>query len=409
MPELAYDARYITSEPAGIGQLCLELLRGFARMPEGPRLLVLIGQGTALPRSIAEAQHLEFYRVPWAAHGLRDQLLLPGLLRHYGVRLLHGVDCFNPLPLRGINLVVTIHDLIPLTCAGLLRRSKKVRLLPLWKSWLRLQCARAAAVVTVSQHSAGDIARLLRVPQRKIHVIYNPTREWGSIEPVDAFRQRFGLHGRVISYVGRHDPYKNTVGLIRAMAIVRRLYPSPIRLVVTGTLDARYPEAYAEVGRLGLTDTVVFTGYLHEASLGALYKTSDVFVFPSLYEGFGLPPLEAMSFGTPVVSSNRTALPEVLGNAALFADPENPQALAETIARVLTNPELASQLRQAGLQHAAEFPIRRAAEQHLELYRKILAKRDQNEMEPPPCKVTSRAGMISGVGEITHQCRRRVL
>jgi glycosyltransferase involved in cell wall biosynthesis len=374
MLALAYDARYITAEPTGIGQLCLALLEGFARLPECPRLKVLVLHDITLPANIAEAPHLEVYRVPWEPYSLRNQLRLGALLRQCGVRLLHGMDCFNPVLIRGVGLLVTVHDVIPLTCASFLRRSKKARLRRLWQTWLRLQCARAAAVSTVSHHSATDIARFLGVPPQKIHIIHNPVRAWGAIESVATFRRRWGLDGRIISYVGRHDPYKNILGLIRAMAMLRHLYGGPLQLVIAGHLNLRYPEAYEEVYRLGLTDKVVFCGYLNDASLGALYKASDVFVCPSFYEGFGMPPIEAMSFGIPVVASNRTALPEVLGNAALFMDPANPQAMAEMIMRVLCQPCLARQLREAGLQRAATFSRQRAAQQYVDLYRQLLAR-----------------------------------
>src|SRR5262249_18128400 len=148
----------------------------------------------------------------------------------------------------------------------------------LWKAWLNLQCSRAARVVTVSNHSAADIARLLRIDDGKLRVIYNPIRDWTEVEPVRRFRQRFGLGGRVVSYVGRQDPYKNLVPPVRALPRVLRALPEEtLRLVVAGSEDTRYPKARAEAVRLGVQDRVVFTGYLPDDSLGALYQTSDVF------------------------------------------------------------------------------------------------------------------------------------
>src|SRR5439155_18789812 len=117
---------------------------------------------------------------------------------------------------------------------------------------------------------------------------------------------RFGLRGRIISYVGRQEPYKNIVALVQATALVLRTKAGQdVQLVIAGNSDARYPEAWQEVRRWALQNRVRFTGYLPEAALGALYRASAVFVFPSLYEGFGMPPLEAMRFGTPVVAGNR--------------------------------------------------------------------------------------------------------
>lgn len=371
--ELAYDARYLTAEPTGIGRLCGEILQGFAQLTDGPRLQVLIAPETVVPPTLTHASHLEWCLVPWQPYSLRDQFSLAPWLRQRGVRLLHSVDAFHPLWHQGLRGVITIHDTIPFSCAHLPTQSKKTRFRLLWKAWLQWQCARAQAVVTVSQHSAHDIARLLHVPVQKIHVIYNPVRAWGAIEPPAAFRQRLGLTGTVLAYVGRRDPYKNVLGLVRAMALLKHMYPEPVQLVIAGPHDPRYPEAYTEVRRLQLTDTVVFPGYLDDASLGALYHVSDVFVFPSLYEGFGLPPLEAMSCGTPVVASNRTALPEILGDAALLVDPEDPQALAAGILRVLTDPTLAQQLRRAGYARAALFSASQAAAQYAALYERLLA------------------------------------
>lgn len=371
---IAYDARYITAAPTGIGHLCLELLRGFAHLPSRPPLQVLITPETPLPLEITAAPHLQCWTVPWGPYGLRNQLLLPRLLRQHGVRLLHSIDAFQPVWSRGICRLVTIHDLIHFTCPQFLRKSRKRQLFLLWKTWLQWQCASAHVVITVSQHSATDLTRLLHVPPHKIRVVHNPVRQWDSHDTPAAFRQRFGLHKAIIAYVGRHDPYKNLINLIRAMALLTPAYKDTLQLVIAGPLDPRYPEAYAEVHRLGLTDTVVFPGYLDEASLGALYTTSAVFVFPSLYEGFGLPPLEAMSCGTPVVAHHGTALPEVLGDAALFVDARDPQALADGIRRVLTDPLLAQQLSRAGAARAALFSAQRAAEQHLALYEQVLTQ-----------------------------------
>jgi alpha-1,3-rhamnosyl/mannosyltransferase len=284
------------------------------------------------------------------------------------------MDVFNPVAARGVALVVTVHDLIPLTCAKQLKRSKKARLLPLWKAWLKAQAARAATVVAVSRHAAGDIARLLRVPGRKIRVVHNPVRAWGEVEAPASFRRRTGLAGRLLSTAGRQDPYKNVAGLVRAMPTILRRCPD-VRLVVAGPPDPRYPEARQAAARLGLADRVRFAGWLPDADLGALYRASDAFVFPSLYEGFGMPPLEAMRFGTPVVASDRAAIPEALGGAAHYVNPDDPASIADGVVRVLTDDRLASRLREAGPRQADRFSAARAAREYAAVYRAALGKR----------------------------------
>jgi glycosyltransferase involved in cell wall biosynthesis len=228
-------------------------------------------------------------------------------------------------------------------------------------------------VVTVSRHSAADLTDRLGIDQGKIRVIYNPVREWRHWARPGQLREQLGLRGRIISCVGRPEPHKNLVTLVQAMRIiVGQIDDEEIKLVIAGSPDERYPEAQQQAARLGLSERVVFTGYLDDARLGALYQTSDVFVFPSLYEGFGLPPLEAMRFGTPVVAGLRTAPPEVLGTAALAVDTRDPQAIAAGILAVLTNRSLAARLRQAGPCQAAHYSRRRAAEQYRQLYQELL-------------------------------------
>jgi glycosyltransferase involved in cell wall biosynthesis len=372
---LAFDARYITAEASGIGQMGLELLRGLAHLQDGFCLKVLVNDRTHLPADLWDSDNILLCQAPWDPRSLANQVFLPGLLRRLQVKVLHSIDCFQPLAAVGVSGVVNLHDVIPLICRKELARSRKGRWPFAWKSWLRLQCARASRVVTVSNHSAADIVRFLHLDPGKVHVIYNPVREWPTVEPVAELRRRLDLPGRVISTVGRQEPYKNLLTLVRAMRLVSDTLQDPsLRLVVAGSTSALYPEARQEVERLGLTNRIRFTGYLPEASLGALYQVSDLFVFPSLYEGFGLPPVEAMRFGVPVVAGRRAALPEVLGGAAFYVETQSPQHLAGGILEVLTDPALARRLRAAGLHRSARYSHGKAAAQYRRIYQDLLPK-----------------------------------
>jgi glycosyltransferase involved in cell wall biosynthesis len=338
---------------------------------------VLVNPEVELPPEIRKAKHLKRVPAPWDPHGAVNQKNLPPLLKKLGARLLHSLDVFGPIVARNVAHVITIHDLIPITCSDKLQQSKKTRFLPLWKAWLKLQAARASCVVAVSRHAANDVASLLRVPSSKIRVVYNPVREWGRVEAPETFRRRMKIEGRILSCVGRQDPYKNVAVIVRALPEIQRRLREPLKLVIAGPTDPRYLDAKQDVDRYGLSDRVLFTGWLCDADLGALYQASDVFVFPSLYEGFGIPPLEAMRFGTPVVASDRTSIPEVLGDAAILVNPESPSAIAEGVARVLKDPELAARLRAAGPKRAAEFSAERAAKGYLAVYREVLDGRHE--------------------------------
>jgi glycosyltransferase involved in cell wall biosynthesis len=371
--KIAYDARYATAEPTGIGQVCVELLRGLAELPGCPPLTVLVDRTTRLPDDLWAREPLRVCQVPFGPYGPANQFGLPRLLWRRGVRLLHGIDGHNPLVAPGVRLVVNVHDLIPLACAPHAPRSRKARFRRAWRLWLKWQCARAARVVCGSRHAAGDVVRWLGVDPAKVTVIPNPVREWAATEPPERLRRRLGLRGRVVAYVGRQEPYKNVTALVRAVPHLNRLLGDErVQFVLAGRLDDRYPEARAEADRLGLAGQVVFPGYLDEAALGALYRLSAAFVFPSLYEGFGMPPLEAMRFGTPVVAGRHACLPEVLGDAALYTDTTDPLALARAIAAVLQDPDLAGRLRAAGLRQVRQFSRRRAARAYLRLYEDVL-------------------------------------
>jgi glycosyltransferase involved in cell wall biosynthesis len=268
--------------------------------------------------------------------------------------------------------VVTVHDLIPNRCPDMLHRAWKVRLLPLWNLWFRTQCASARAVVTVSDFSRQDLLELVPLPPAKVHRIYNGVQPGKTSLTEADVRRRFGLQGLIVSYIGRHDPYKNIAGLIRAFRQLWQESASGVTLVIGGKIDPRYPEAQQLVASLGLERRVVFTDYLDDATRLALLRASSLFVFASRYEGFGLPPLEAMAEGVPVVASNAASLPEILGHAALFVAPDDVAGLARAMRTILSNPALAQQLSQAGRERAAQFTWQACAAAHLALYESLM-------------------------------------
>jgi glycosyltransferase involved in cell wall biosynthesis len=373
--KIGIDARYLEGNVSGIGHYVLNLLRGIDSANSEFRIVVLVPPGIGLPESLARSKVLDFVEVPGNPRTLREQLLLPGQVRHLGLKLLHSLDAFAPLAAKCLTLV-TVHDLIPLTCRKMLHSSKKSRFAWLWRNWLALQCRRATGVLTISQYSAGEIVKWLKVPSEKVHIVEPPIEPADTVhqETIRAIRERLSLRGAFLLYVGRRDPYKNITGLIEAFAKVRTCYPGPLQLVIVGRTDPRYLEPEEAVRQAGLEGSVVFTGYLDDKEVKALYKLANAFVFPSLCEGFGMPPLEAMGYGTPVVASDRAAIPEAVGGAAILVDAANPNKLAEAIISVLTDPDLAATLRQKGPRRAAEFSFHRQGTRILKVYERLLAE-----------------------------------
>ncbi len=369
------DARPLGPDPSGIGVYTLNLLRGIAAAdpPRPVKVWVRPEVVGRLPPAVTGSGALQLIeragspaspRSLWTAG--RDADVDAG-----GGDVLHVPDVFAPLR-GGPPSVVTLHDVIPLVCKGQLAKSRKQQLAWVWRRWLKVQCRRAAAVATVSDYSADDIARVLGVPRGKITAIHNAVE----VDAASGPPQGDGLvAGRFILNVGLRFPYKNVDGLIRVFARMRDADPAlrDVRLVVVGPHDPRYPQAEQEAQRLGLGDAVRFMGYVDHEKLAMFYAAAAVVAVPSFYEGFGLPLAEAMAAGTPAVCSNRASLPEVAGGAALVVDPDDQAGWADALARVLNDAALAEDLARRGRERAQAFSLATFGAAYLDLYRRVAA------------------------------------
>lgn len=319
---------------------------------------------------------MALYFARWPAYGpaarvMWEQIVQPVVLRQKGVDLAHGLAFVVPL-LSPCPTVVTIFDLSFLRFPDSFRRANRTYL----RTFTPLSTRRAQRVITISQHTKRDVIRLLGVPAEQVDVIHcgvDPAFRPRPIEEVQAFRQRRGLPERFILFVGTLEPRKNVRRLVEAYAQIRDL---GVRLAIVGGKGWLYEDIFASVERLGLRDEVLFAGYVLAEELPLWYNAADLFVFPSLYEGFGLPPLEAMACGTPVISSNAASLPEVIGEAGLMVAPQDVEGLAADMRRVLTDENLRAQLREQGLRQARKFSWEKAARQTVEVYRRILEARE---------------------------------
>jgi glycosyltransferase involved in cell wall biosynthesis len=228
---------------------------------------------------------------------------------------------------------------------------------------LPLYLKSAARVITISHDSARRILDYMPEVAPKLSVVHHGLPPGfapvGDEARLAAVRARYGLPERFLLYVGQIYPHKNVGGILRALALLRDRLPHP--LVMAGRPSLKAERDLRLVERLGLGDRVRSTGWVADEDLPALYSLADAFVFPSLYEGFGIPLLEAMACGCPVVTSTAGACPEVVGKAGLQADPYSPRAIADAIARVLTDPALAAGMRDRGLARAREFTWERTA------------------------------------------------
>jgi glycosyltransferase involved in cell wall biosynthesis len=316
------------------------------------------------------ANHENIAKVVW------EQLTGPAAARKTNVDIFHVPYFAAPL-LSRTPTVITIHDAIPLLLPAY-RADAKVRA---YMSLVARASRNASMVITVSQHAKQDIMRTLKLPTERIRVIYEAAGdEYQPITDVDmlaAARARYGVGERYVFYLGGLDQRKNVLQLVRAFAQVYRDVGDPnLQLLISGDPDKRgalFPDPRPVVTELGMEEHILFR-FVEDQDKPAMYSGTSLFVFPSLYEGFGLDPLEAMSCGAPVVCSNRTSLPEVVGDAALTVDPEDTRALAGAMSNVLTNPGLQADLKQRSLQRAARFNWHTTATETLSVYEEAFAR-----------------------------------
>jgi glycosyltransferase involved in cell wall biosynthesis len=297
-------------------------------------------------------------RIPW------EQLYAPALLGVNGADVFHGVlnvaPLFCPIP-----SLITIHDLAFLSLPQTFRRVNRAYLT--WAT--RVSARRAARILAVSEATKSEIVRLLGVPPEKIVVTYDACDvRFGPPEParLAAFRMRAGLPEQFILFLGTLEPRKNLPTLLEAYAQIAGSTEAP--LIIGGGKGWLYDEIFAKAAALNLRDRIRFVGYIDTADQALWYAAATVFAFPSLYEGFGMPLLEAMACGTPVVTSDRSSMPEVVGDAAITVDPTDPDALGAALLRLLRDHDLRADMRERGLRQARRFSWRETAERTLAAY-----------------------------------------
>jgi glycosyltransferase involved in cell wall biosynthesis len=307
---------------------------------------------------------------------LWDQLFWYPLLKTHRIEVFHslvyGVPLLCPCP-----KILTIHDLTPLIFPDFIKifRHKIVFRFNFFTGKY------ADRIITSSSHSQHDLMRYLQIPERNILVIFDGvTQHYRVIEDsqeIEQTKTRYHIPGKFVLYVGGFDQNKNLTTLVKAfhLLIQSRLLEEPFFLVFVGKLNSTTDGVRETVNNLGLENRVVFTDFVSEDDQIKLYNAAEVFIFPSLYEGFGLPPLEAMACGTPVIASHAASLPEVVGDAAIQVDPHSPEEFCQAMHDVLTNYELRKNLRRKGLERVKQFPWEETARQTLQVYQEFLSQK----------------------------------
>ena len=372
---IGIDGRYIQDNFPGIGRYTYNLARALARVAPDEGFVILHNPALLNTRydlaSLARFPNVELVRVNVPTFSLAEQYRLPFAIRHLPLAIFHSPYYIKPYWLPCLS-VVTIYDVISKLYPQYMP-SSWARLI--FEFATRLALWSAQRVITTSQAARDDLIALYQVAPEKIAVTplaaddrFRPL-DTGAIEPA---RHKYSLPERYVLYLGINKPHKNLVGLVEAWSLVIDHWDLGFGrwpLVIAGHWDPRYPQARRKAAELGLEDNVVFLGEVAEADLPALYSRAGLFVFPSLYEGFGLPVLEAMACGTPVVCSSTSSLPEIVGEAALTFDPLDVEDMATRVEEALGNEALREEMREKGLRQAARFSWERTARETLEVYK----------------------------------------
>jgi len=365
---IAIDARKL--HDYGIGTYVRNLVHCLARFDHDDHYVLL-----CRPDDVEYVKSLGPRFEPLAGrarhYSIGEQLSIPFALSRVQVELFHAPH-YVVSPLTRCPYVVTIHDCIHLRFPQYLPN----RLAPIYaRAVMRTAARNARRVLTVSQASKQDILHYLGIPADKVEVIYNALDTRLATPPtkddIARVRERFQLTSPFILYAGNIKPHKNVDRLIEAYSILRRRGIVGVKLLIIGDEISKYPNLRRLVHRFQLHQHVRFLGFVPEATLSALYRLASVFVFPSLYEGFGLPPLEAMAAGAPVITSNVSSLPEVVGDAAVLIDPMDAGAIAEAMGRVLADADLRADLIRRGHERVKAFSWERSVSRVHEVYAEL--------------------------------------
>lgn len=394
---IVIDARWITPTPSGIGVYTKEMIRRLPALEPTWEWHLLFKNGDIAANVMddcgyAANHNVKVEMVSYGPFSPKGQLLLPRLLRKLGCDLFHTTNFMlpylafggtgtilgdDPPSNRGCGVaVVNIHDAIPLLLKKYAPRSRTSRMLWFYRDCLRASVRSAAATITGSQASKQDISDALGLEHQlrnTIHVIYDGVSE--RFSPGDSDRHSHSSsesYSNVILYVGRLDPYKNVPMLVDAFAMLLHRVKKPLHLLIVGPEDKRYPEARNRAHDRGVEEHVTFLHDASDADLLEAYRNASVLVNPSRYEGFGLPMLEAMKCGVPVICADGGSQVEVSGGAAEVVPAGDEPALISALEKVLYDDTHRAVMIARGLKRAEDFTWEKTAQETLSVYRKAL-------------------------------------
>ncbi len=370
--KVCLDIRSVTPRRTGVGNYVLSLLAAMGRVAPEQQISLLARLDNikcldSLPAG--EMIHAAFVQESHPMGDVWEHLVLPRALNKRNIDVFHGPAMLVPYKAKAAT-VVTVHDLVPFTLAETIPGKYAA-----YMRWhLQKLAAGKARFIAPSRATAEDLREVLGLGQDRVTVIHEAAR--GEFRPIDdentlqSARYRYGLDGPFVMFLGNIEPRKNLARLVPAFLKAADQVMPQCKLVITGQKAWLADKLLADIGSLAKDKRLVFTGYLPGEDLPVLLNLALAFAFPSLHEGFGLPALEALACGAPVLAGNAGALPEVVGDDAVLVDPLDIDDIAAGLARLMADEALRYDLAQAGPKHAAAFSWDEAARQTLAVYQR---------------------------------------
>ncbi len=356
----------------GMDIVALELLRAFQKMDHGHEIFVFVKPDED-KLSLSSGNGIQIVEVEGGPYPIWEQILLPRAAKKHKIDVLHCTANTAPLFVK-VPLILTLHDIIFLERLDLKNGSWYQRIGNLYRRFLVPAVVRKCeAITTVSNYEKKKIITHFQLPSEKVSTVYNGVGNHFKViekEELAEFKEKYAIPSEFILFLANTDPKKNTEGMLRALNILSEKYAFKIPLVMLD-LDKKYlKNVLALIGNEKLQDQLQLLGYVPNQDLPKLMNLASLFVYPSIRESFGIPPLEALACGIPVVASNTSSIPEVTGNAALPIDPTDPADMAEKIFELWHSAETKDSLREKGLERVKQFSWAETAKKFLDLYEK---------------------------------------
>jgi len=369
---IGIDAMVMNPSTGGIGRYIIEMVKSLSALPETNKHEFILYPGDKTLR-INLPENWEYSGREIPSKGIVRAMIYPFIAKRDGLDLFYSATYLGPILPMPCRTVATVHDIIavvypPVSCF----KHKVVE-----RYLLPLSLKNASSIVAVSFATRNDVLRNFKISVDKIRVVYEGSSDFfyprnDETDVMKQVRARYNIGKRpYLFYLGDSFPRKNLLSIVRAFSHIDVQERRECVLVMSGNIDVDSLLLRQFIKESALEHRLIFTGFVNEDDLPYLLSGARAFCFPSLYEGFGLPVLEAMACGCPVITSNVSSLPEVAGDAALLVDPYDVQQIADAMTKVLTDDRLCEDLRQRGLRQAKKFSWESAARQLLEIFNSI--------------------------------------